>query len=125
MSQHINPTPKQTDLTALNSNFAWKTLTLVTGNGNITLPAYDEAKEFIFVARYGTSSALQAMSFLFNVPNISSIDGLTPTQGYYRANSTAFCQIYVNCRNHIANLLLLEISGVDYTATSKLECYYR
>ena len=113
------------EIASLNSDFAWKALTPVTGNGNITLPAYDEAKEFIFVAHYGTPSALQPMSFFFSVPNISSIDGLTPTQGYYRANSTAFCQIYVNCRNHIANLSLLEISGVDYTATSKLDCYYR
>lgn len=115
----------QTDLDSLNSKFAWKALPSTTGTEVMTLPDANTAKEFIFVAQYGTSSGMQSMTFTFHIPNITTINGLTPTQGYYRANSNAICQISVDCLNHRAYLVLLEISGGTYTSTSRLLCFYR
>ena len=115
----------QGGLNALNSNFSWKSLTPTTGAEHMTLPDALTAKEFIFIARYGTSSGFQQMSFTFHIPNVTTINGLTPTQGYYLSNGNAFCQISVNCVSHVALISQLVINGTNCTSTSQLICFYR
>lgn len=112
-------------INSLSSKFAWKSLTPTTGSATMTLPDADTAKEFIFIAQYGTSSGLQTMLFTFHIPNVSTINGLTPSQGYYLSNGNAFCQISVNCVSHVALLNQLQINGTSYLSTSRLMCFYR
>ena len=116
--------PKK-NIDTLNSKFAWNALSPVTGTTQMTLPDQTQAKEFIFIARYGTSQELKYLVFSFPIPNLTDIRDFTFTQGYALANGNGFAQVMFNGSSHKANLVNLTISGTDYTSTSQLMCFYR
>ena len=113
-------------LSSLNDSLAndttWKFVNKVKGTGAINLPV---AKEYYFLAIYGTASAEQNLAFQFHgVPNNSGTKTLT--SGYYvSANSTGAGQVAYNGYNRTVSLTLMSINGTDYTSTSYLEAYYR
>lgn len=112
-------------VSSLNSNFSWNALSPVTGTTQMTLPDQTRAKEFIFIARYGTSQGLQYLVFSFPIPNLTDIRDFTFTQGYALANGNGFAQVMFNGSSHKANLVTMTISGTDYVSTSQLMCFYR
>lgn len=113
-------------LCSLNDSLAnattWKFVDKVKGTGAINLPV---AKEYYFLAIYGTASAEQSLAFQFHgVPNNNGTRTLT--SGYYvSANATGAGQIAYNGYNRTVSLTLMSINGTDYTSTSYLEAYYR
>lgn len=84
-----------------------------------------DAKEYFVILQYGTSGGVQQLSFPFVFPNDTHITNAF-TAGYYlNTTSFAFAQISVNCNTHKVQIILMNISGTDYTATSYLNIYYR
>ena len=120
------PAPTQEEFDAFEEDVSdkrtWKFLKKVQGTTVINLPV---AKEYYFLAIYGTASAEQSLAFQFHcVPNNSGTKTLT--SGYcVSANGTGAGQIAYNGYNRTANLTLMSINGTDYTSTSYLEAYYR
>ena len=98
----------------------------VYGSNTITLP--NGAHDIIAIARFRTAAgAVQNMHFLFPIASIGStkFDG-TPTQGYYlNATTYAFCQLLVNPSARTIKLLVFNISGTDYLASSQLDVFYK
>lgn len=77
MSQHINPTPKQTDLTALNSKFTWRQIyvnTTYTNHAGATLTLSESLQnvKLLFVTAYSQSIS-SANRIVFIIPVNSNI----------------------------------------------------
>ena len=112
-------------LNALNNKLGWKYIDNKKGTTSIALPA--DAKEYLFVARYGTSGGAQALAFTFSIPNNANLwNGITLSDGYHSSSSTyALAQVTFYITSHAANLALMSVSGVDYTSNSYLFAFYR
>lgn len=109
-------------INTLNDDISWKALTPTTGTAHMTIPDNTQAREFLFVARYGNpTSGLQALSFTYYVPNIPTLNNLSLTQGY----NDAVVQIALNLSSHVAFLASLKIGATDYASSSVLYGYYR
>jgi hypothetical protein len=119
------PAPTQDDFDAFEEDVSdkrtWKFLKKVQGTTVVNLPV---AKEYYFIATYGTASAEQALSFQFH--GVASNDTIkTFTSGYYLSNGSGTGQVAYYAAGRTANLTLLNINGTDYTSTSYLTVYYR
>ena len=101
----------------------WKYSGQFRGTTARDLPS--DAREYFVTLQYGTSGGAQQLAFPFTFPNDYHITN-TFTAGYYLSATTfSFGQINVNCNTHKVQITLMNISGVDYSATSYLNIYYR
>ena len=109
----------------LNSKLGWTFIDSKQGTTAIDIPS--NAKEYLFILRYGTSGGGQAMCFEFTVPNSASLwNGMTLTDGYYLSSSSyAIGQVIFYRDTHKANIGWVSVSGTDYTSTSYLYAFYR
>lgn len=112
-------------LNSLNSKLGWTYIDYKKGTTSIALPA--DAKEYLFIARYGTSGGTQPLAFSFSIPNDANLwNGITLTDGFhYSSSSYAIAQVTFYITAHTANLALMSVSGVDYTSNSYLYAFYR
>lgn len=102
----------------------WNYLGLYQGTTARDLPT--NAHEYLVILHYGTSGGIQSLSFPFVFPNDSHISAQTFTAGYYlSATAFGFAQINASCSTHKVSIVLMNISGTDYSSTSYLKIFYR
>ena len=94
-----------------------------TGTGTVTLHA--NAKEYLFLLKYGNNSGEQALGFEWTLPASETTNKTHTLTSGYELSASSYCFAQIQIQNGVVQITGLTINGTDLKSTSILRIYYR